>query len=103
MKKKKGEKMKEQFCGVWSHSREEYLKSENPTMYKMLIETGELEEYLNGYQEAYSRKASSLTQKLEAENGVNEELYKTDALEWILESEKIQEVVKETLEKEIWQ
>lgn len=56
--------MVEKFCGVWGHSREEYLKTENPKMYKMLIETGELEEYLNGYQDAYSTKASKLTQKL---------------------------------------
>ena len=95
--------MKEAFCGVWGHLREEYLKTEKPTMYKMLIETGELEEYLKGYQEAYSTKASNLTEKLEEENGVNEELYKNDALEWILETEKIQEKVKETLEIEIQQ
>ena len=57
--------MKEAFCGVWGHLREEYLKTEKPTMYKMLIETGELEEYLKGYQEAYSTKASNLTEKLE--------------------------------------
>ena len=103
MKKRKVMEMKEQFCGVWGHLREEYLKTEKPTMYKMLIETGELEEYLKGYQEAYSTKASNLTEKLEEENGVNEELYKNDALEWILETEKIQEKVKETLEMEIQQ
>ena len=95
--------MVEKFCGVWGHLREEYLKNEKPTMYKMLIETGELEEYLNGYQEAYCTKASNLTKKLEEEIGVNDELYKTDAIEWILETEKIQEKVKETLEIEIQQ
>jgi len=38
---------------------------------------------------------------LSAERGVNEELYKNDSLEWILETEKIQEEVKAKLAEEI--
>ena len=44
-----------------------------------------------------------MTEKLAAERGVNAELYESDSLEWILATEKIQEEVHSTLEKEIQQ
>ena len=40
-------------------------------------------------------------EKISAERGVNEELYKKYSIEWILESKKIQEEVKEKLAEEI--
>ena len=73
--------MEEKFCGVWGHLREEFLKAHNPEMYKSLSE--------------------KLAEKLTAERGENEELYKNDSLEWILETEKIQEEVKAKLAEEI--
>ena len=93
--------MEEKFCGVWGHLREEFLKVHNPEMYKSLSEKSELENYLTGYQTAYSSRAEKLAEKLSAERGVNEELYKKDSLEWILETEKIQEEVKAKLAEEI--
>ena len=80
--------MEEKFCGVWGHLREEFLKVHNPKMYNSLSEKGELENYLRGYQTAYSNRAEKLAEKLSAERGVNEELYKNDSLEWILEQKK---------------
>ena len=94
-------KLEEKFCGVWGHLREEYLKEHNPEMYNSLLKKGELERYLTGYQTVYSNRAEKLAEKLAAERGVNEELYKNDSLEWILESEKIQKEVKAELVKEI--
>ena len=70
-------------------------------MYNSLSEKGELENYLTGYQTAYSNRAEKLAEKLSAERGVNEKLYKNDSLEWILETEKIQEEVKAKLAEEI--
>ena len=44
-----------------------------------------------------------MAEKLATERGVNAELYESDPLEWILATEKIQEEVHDTLEKEIQQ
>ena len=81
--------------------REEYLKEHNPDLYEKMQESGELGEYLNGYQIAYSNRAEKMANEMATERGVNEELYNQDSLEWILETEKIQEEVKEILSKEI--
>ena len=93
--------MEEKFCGVWGHIREEYLQTKKPELYSLLVEKGELEEYLTGYQLAYSNRAEKMAEKLAAERGINAELYENDSLEWILATEKIQEEVHCTLAKEI--
>ena len=93
--------MEEKFCGVWGHMEEEYLRTTKPRLYNLLVEKGELEEYLIGYQKAYSNRAEKMAEKLAAERGVNAELYESDPLEWILAMEKIQEEVHYALEKEI--
>ena len=93
--------MEGKYCGVWGQMRAEYLKENNPDLYEELKESGELEEYLNGYQIAYSNRAEKLSKEMSEERGINEELYNKDSLEWILETEKIQEEIKEILKKEI--
>ena len=93
--------MEEKFCGVWGHIREEYLQTKKPELYSLLVEKGELEEYLTGYQLAYSNRAEKMAEELAAERGINAELYENDSLEWILATEKIQEEVHCTLAKEI--
>lgn len=98
-----GEFLEEEFCGVWGHLREEYLKAYKPELYKSLLATGEIEKYLNGYQQAYSNRADKMALVLAEERGVNDELYKKDAIHWVLESEKIQEEVNVALTKEIQQ
>ena len=82
---------------------EEYLRTTKPKLYNLLVEEGELEEYLTSYQKAYSNRAEKMAEKLAAERGVNSELYESDPLEWILATEKIQEEVHCILEKEIQQ
>lgn len=89
------------FCGVWGHLKEEHLKKKEPEIYKSLKETGDLEKYLEGYQTAYSNRATKLTEKLEEERGINEKLYSRDSITWLLEAEKVQEEVRAILEKEI--
>ena len=74
--------------------RAEYLKENNPGLYEKMQNSGKRKEYLNGYQIAYFNRAEKISKKMSAERGVNEELYKKDLLEWILETEKIQEEVK---------
>lgn len=93
--------MEEKFCGVWGHLREEYLRLSKLILYNFLVEEGELESYLNGYQTLYSARAEKMAEELAAERNVNEELYKNDSLAWILATEKIQEEVQSALKKEI--
>ena len=93
--------MEEKFCGVWGQLREQYIQTKKPELYNLLVEKGELEEYLTGYQLAYSNRAEKMAEKLATERGVNAELYESDSLEWILATEKIQEEVHCTLAKEI--
>lgn len=93
--------LEEKFCGVWGHLREVYIQTKKPELYNLLVEKGELEEYLTGYQIAYSNRAEKIAEKLATERGVNAELYEKDSLEWILATEKIQEDVQSILEKEI--
>ena len=96
-----GKILEEKFCGVWGQMREEFLKEKEPKLYKSLIERGKLEEYLTNYQVAYSNRAEKMSEKLSEERGVTEELYQNDPLEWILQSEKIQEDVRAALAEEI--
>jgi len=96
-----GEELEEKFCGVWGQMREEFLKAYKPELYNSLIEKGELKNYLTGYQTAYSGRAEKMAREFSEERGVNDELYQEDSLEWILESEKIQEEVKAKLSEEI--
>lgn len=91
----------EKFCGVWGQLREEFLMEKEPELYKSLIETNELEKYLEGYQRLYSKRAEKLAEELSEERNVTEELYQDDPLEWILESEKIQEDIRAKLAEEI--
>ena len=95
--------LEEKFCGVWGHLREEYLQMKKTKLYNLLVEEGELEEYLTSYQKSYSNRAEEMAEKLAEERGVNSKLYESDPLEWILATEKIQEEVKSILEKEIQQ
>ena len=95
--------MEEKFCGVWGHLREEYLEANKPELYEMMVEKNELEEYLTGYQLAYSSRAEKMAEKMAAERGVDDNLYRVDSLAWILATEKIQEEVQLALKKEIQQ
>ncbi|MBR6013455.1 MAG: TnpV protein [Selenomonadaceae bacterium] len=93
--------MEEKFCGVWGQLREEFLKVHEPKFYNLLIERGNLEEYLTNYQVVYSKRGDKMAEKLAEERGVTAELYRNDPLEWILRSEKIQEDVRAALSEEI--
>ena len=95
--------MEERFCGVWGHLREEYLKAKKPTLFNSLLKSGELEDYLEGYQMAYANRADKMAKELAESRGVNDELYQRDSIRWLIESEKIQEEIKARLEKEIQQ
>jgi len=52
--------LEEKFCGVWGHMEEEYLRTTKPRLYNLLLEKGELEEYLTSYQKAYCATCSTV-------------------------------------------
>lgn len=93
--------MEDSFCGVWGNMREKYLREKNPKLYAAMLEMGELEEYLKSYQKSYSQRAEKIFEKLLLKRGISKELYEKDSLEWILETEKLEEEVKEILKEEI--
>ena len=93
--------MEDSFCGVWGNMREKYLREKNPKLYAAMLEKGDLEEYLTSYQKSYSQRAEKIFEKLLLKRGISKELYEKDSLEWILETEKLEEEVKEILKEEI--
>ena len=95
--------MEERFCGVWGNLREEYLKEKKPALYNSLQKNGELEDYLESYQLAYSNRADRMAKEMAEARGVNDALYQQDSIRWLIESEKIQEEIKARLEQEIQQ
>ena len=81
------------------------LKMERRMRWKVHVRCG-AEEKPKIISKAYlslSNRAEKMAEKLAAERGVNAQLYESDPLEWILATEKIQEEVHDTLEKEIQQ
>ena len=98
-----GRKPKEpsEFYGVWGRMREEFLKREHPAIYRHLMKSGELMEYLNGYQQAYSKRAATLDAELSKERGLTDSLMECNPLRWILLAGQIHLEVLRRLEDEI--
>ena len=90
-----------EFYGVWGRMREDYLKREKPAIYRHLMKSGELMEYLDGYQRAYSKRAAALDAELSKERGLTDDLMERDALQWILLAGQIHLEVLKRLEYEI--
>ena len=98
-----GRKPKEpsEFYGVWGRMREEFLKREHPAIYRHLVKSGELMDYLDGYQQAYSKRAAELDAELSKEQGLDDILMKRDTLRWIVLAGQIHLDVLQRLEQEI--
>ena len=86
-----------EFYGVWGRMREDFLKREHPAIYRHLIKSGELMEYLDVYQQAYSKRAAELSK----ERGVTDSLMERNPLRWILLAGQIHLEVLRRLEAEI--
>ena len=98
-----GRKPKEpsEFYGVWGRMREDFLKREHPAIYRHLMKSGELMEYLNGYQQVYSKRAATLDAELSKERGLTDGLMERDTLRWILLAGQIHLEVLRQLKAEI--
>lgn len=92
---------KEEFYGVWGRMRADFLRKKHPAVYRRLAESGELTGYLEGYQQAFSKRADVLDAQLSEECGLTDELMERDALQWILLSAKIHEEISKRLREEI--
>ena len=90
-----------EFYGVWGRMRAEFLKREKPAIYRHLMKSGELMEYLDGYQRAYSKRAAALDADLSKERGLTDDLMERDALQWILLAGQIHLEVLRQMEDEI--
>ena len=90
-----------EFYGVWGRMREDYLKREKPAIYRHLMKSGELMEYLDGYQRAYSKRAAELDDELSKERGLTDDLMERDSLRWILLAGQIHLEVLRQLKAEI--
>ena len=98
-----GRKPKEpsEFYGVWGRMREEFLKREHPAIYRHLVKSGELMDYLDGYQQAYSKRAATLDAELSKERGLTDSLMERNPLRWILMAGQIHLEVLRRLKAEI--
>ena len=65
------------------------------------MKSGELREYLDGYQRAYSKRAAALDAELSKERGLTDDLMERDSLRWILLAGQIHLEVLRQLEQEI--
>ena len=81
--------MEDSFCGVWGSMREKYLREKNPQLYTVMLEKGELEEYLKSYQKSYSQRAENIFKEKSMKRGLNEELYEKNSLEWRSEERRV--------------
>lgn len=90
-----------EFYGVWGRMRAEFLQREYPSIYRQLAESGELMSYLDGYQRAYSKRATALDEQLSKELGLTDALMERDSLRWIVLAGQIHLEILRRLEKEI--
>ena len=81
--------------------REEFLRREHPAIYRELVKSGELMAYLDGYQQAYSKRAAMLDTELSKERGLTDSLMERDPLRWIVLAGQIHMEILQRLEKEI--
>ncbi len=70
-------------------------------IYRHFIQSGELMNYLDGYQKAYSQRAAALDAELSKERGLTDDLMERDTLQWIVLAGQIHLEVLRRLEQEI--
>lgn len=90
-----------EFYGTWGRMREDFLRREHPAIYQELVKSGELIGYLDGYQQAYSKRAAALDEELSKERGLTDALMERDPLRWIVLAGQIHIEILRWLEKEI--
>ena len=81
--------------GVFANMREIYLRKNKPKLYKRMRESGELEKHLRAFQYHHAVIAEEMHQRLAEERGVNHQLLRLNYIEWVSETVKIQEEVRE--------
>ena len=87
--------------GVWGNMRAEFLKTKHPQIYYSMANNNELASYLQGYQEAYSQKASELSTELERRYKIDDDLRNRSVAQWCTAQWRVHCEVRETLKKEI--
>lgn len=81
--------------GVFANIREVYLRKNKPNLYKKMRDSGELEKHLRGFQQHCAMLAQEKHQQIAKERGIDSRLLRNNYVDWVTETIKIQEEVRE--------
>ena len=89
------------FGGVWGNIYAKHLKTAFPDLYNMLKRNGQLDSLLQGYQDAYTKKAMQMEAQRAQTMRVDEDLWDRDCFEYLLQSYRIQAEVRDELRRQL--
>ncbi len=92
---------KQLFYGAYGNARANWLKKNKPKLYKALEKSGELYDYLDGYQKAYVVRSNELTEQLEKKYKVTPWLRQNNYLRYAELCFQIQQKVRDEIMKRI--
>ena len=92
---------KQLYYGVYGNARAHWLKKNKPSLYKALEKSGNLFDYLDGYQKAYVNRANQLTEKLEKKYKVTPWLKQNNYFRYAELCLRIQREVRDEIMKNI--
>lgn len=100
-KVKKASVEKPIYFGVYGNERAKYIKETQPALFKELKDSGTLNDYLEGYQQAYVLRADALTKEYEKKWHVTPWLQKVNYAKYCELCYKIQQAVRDEIMKSL--
>ena len=91
----------EQSIGVWGQRRLHYLKRHHRVLYYNLLTSGKLHSHLADTEEQAQELFSRLVNECVAEEGVTEQLKRTNQMEWVQRMNNIQARVRESVNSDV--
>ncbi|NCD02358.1 MAG: TnpV protein [Clostridia bacterium] len=87
--------------GKYGRMRKNYIKEHRPWLYTELLFDGKLVSHLNSIDDAARQRMELLTQKMQEQQGVNEELKARDQMGWVGACNNIRNAAEEIVLKEL--
>ena len=87
--------------GKYGRMRLNYLKEHRPGLFSSILLSGKLMEHLHEIDATCNARLELLIPKMQAAEGITEELKATDQLEWVRRMNDIRHQVEETLLDEL--
>ena len=87
--------------GKYGHLRLNYLKEHKRVLYTELLLTGKLSKHLALIDEDAKKRVSDIVNKLAKAEGVNEDLKRTNQMEWVQAMNNIKNCAEETVLNEL--